>query len=99
MQIKAIIRTNKDVWREEGRAEWGGQRREQGTARAKAIPGQFVPHSVPGISRMLWGPCTPFPSLLPSIPSPFCAFVGSTCQSPLSQLLAELEYSQVGEAR
>lgn len=43
MQIKAITRTNKDVRREEGRAEWRGQRREQGTARTKAIPGQFQP--------------------------------------------------------
>lgn len=56
MQINAITGTNKDVWLEEGwdeereGGEEGGERREKGRERAKAILGQFLPPSMPGIS-------------------------------------------------
>lgn len=99
MQIKAITRTNKDVWREEGRAEWGGQRREQGTARAKAVPGQFLPHSGPGLSWMLWyPPRSAIPAPLPLSPtSPLLSLLclcglSLPASSPPSRILAEPEY-------
>lgn len=52
MQINAITRTNKDVWKQEGRDEdvKGGRRGEKRRERAKAIPGQFLPRSMPQVS-------------------------------------------------
>lgn len=52
MQINALTGTNKDVWRQERRDEdgKGGRREEKRIERAKAIPGQFLPHSMPHVS-------------------------------------------------
>lgn len=56
MQINAITGTNKDVWWEEGRdeerkgGEEGGERRQKGRERAKAILGHSLPSSMPIIS-------------------------------------------------
>lgn len=77
-----------------GALRGGGQRKEQRTARAKAIPGQFLPHSVPGIPWMLWyPPQSAHPPPLSFLPSPLSfRCLCEPCHSFLSQLLAELEH-------